>query len=55
MGGFGGVQKGRTAGERRRSAGRWGNSALIAVHRRQARGGKPMHHTVAVSGVHSYD
>lgn len=55
MGGFGSVQKGRTAGERRRSAGRWGNSALIAVHHRQARGGRPMHHTVAVSGVHSYD
>lgn len=55
MGGFGSVQKGRTAGERRRSAGRWGNLALIAVYGREARGGKPMHHTVAVSRVHSYD
>lgn len=55
MGGFGSVQKGRTVGGRRRSAGHWGNLALIAVPCREARGGKPMHHTVAVSGVNFYD
>lgn len=55
MGGFGSVLKGRTAGERRRSAGRWGNLALIAVHCPEVWQEKPMHHTVALSKVHSYD
>lgn len=55
MGGFGSVQKGRTAGESRRSVGRWGNLALIAVHCHEAQGGKHMHHSVALSGVQSYD
>lgn len=55
MGGFGSVLKGRTAGERRRSAGRWGNLALITVHCPEVWQGKPMHHTVALSKVHSYD
>lgn len=55
MGGFGSVQKGRTAGERRRSAGRWGNLALSTVHGPEAWQGKPMHHTVALSKVHRYD
>lgn len=52
MGGFDSVQKGRTSVDRRRSVGRWGNLALIAVHCREVWGGKPMHHTAA---VHSYD
>jgi len=38
MGGFSGVQRGRTAGESRGSAGRQGNLALIAVHCRESAG-----------------
>lgn len=39
----------------RKSVGRWGNLALMAVHCRPASGGKPMHHSKALSRVHSYD
>lgn len=50
MGGFGSVQqRDGSRGKRRRRAGRSGNSALIAVRCHGARGGKPMHHSVALS------
>lgn len=55
MGGFDSVQKGRTAGDRRRGLGRWGNLAPIAAPYHEVWTGKPMHHAAAVSSVHSFD